>query len=332
MVVSEKAYTQKVSLSHRKKYAQFFTPAEVADWMTDWISGHPNLKNVLEPAFGLGVFSRLLLKKCPNVFIKGFDVDPVILEEARQGFCGMSNVHLELKDYLFADWDNKYDGIVCNPPYFKFHDYENKKALAEIKRWLKVRANGFTNIYALFLLKAVYQLNEGGRAAFLIPSEFLNADYGRQIKDYLIRSGTLRHVVIFDFKETVFDDVLTTSAVLLLSKEANVSGVRFSTIHNKNQFESLRHGITSNETMLPSSVFALNALDPDIKWRAYYQEQAGRQYKNLIPFNKVAKVVRGIATGANDYFVFNKEKALKYGIPPEYLLPYFNAFSLLKTK
>ena len=143
-MILEKTYSEKVGISHRKKYAQFFTPEEVAKVMIDWVLKNKLLKKVLEPAFGLGVFSRLLLEENPNIEIKGFDVDPKIFEEANNFFSEFPNVNLILEDYLFNDWDNKYDGILCNPPYFKFHDYENKKALEEIRKRLKINLNGFT--------------------------------------------------------------------------------------------------------------------------------------------------------------------------------------------
>ncbi len=62
-------------------------------------------------------------------------------------------------------------------------------------------------------------------------------------------------------------------------------------------------------------------IDPNIKWRNYYQKQQSSKYKNLIQFSEVAKVVRGIATGANDYFSFNIQKAKKYKIAENHLLP-----------
>ena len=77
---------------------------------------------------------------------------------------------------------------------------------------LKINLSGFTNIYTLFLLKSIYQLNENGRAAYIIPSEFLNSDYGKLVKEYLLKSKALRHIIIFNFKENVFDDALTTSS------------------------------------------------------------------------------------------------------------------------
>ena len=52
----ESDYSKSISLEHRKKFAQFFTPFPIADLMAKWILGNENLKTVLEPAFGLGVF------------------------------------------------------------------------------------------------------------------------------------------------------------------------------------------------------------------------------------------------------------------------------------
>ena len=57
-MILEKEYTKKVSLSHRKKYAQFFTPEPIAELMVDWLLKGKNISTLLEPAFGLGVFTR----------------------------------------------------------------------------------------------------------------------------------------------------------------------------------------------------------------------------------------------------------------------------------
>jgi adenine-specific DNA-methyltransferase len=168
----EKKYSKNTDLEHRKKFAQFFTPQPIADLMSDWLLGNESCKTILEPAFGLGIFSRTLLNKNNNLNIKGFDIDETILKEAKTHFKSFNNVSLNLEDYMFNDWKNKYDGIICNPPYLKFHDYDNKQILQEVESKLKFKFNGFTNLYTLFLLKSVFQLNKEGRAAYIIPSEF----------------------------------------------------------------------------------------------------------------------------------------------------------------
>lgn len=320
-MILEKTYTKKVRLSHRKKFAQFFTPEPIAQMMVGWLLGNSVLTNLLEPAFGLGVFSRLILNEKKDIQITGFDIDPVIFEPAKQNFSDFSNVNLFLEDYLFNDWNNKYDAIICNPPYFKFHDYENKKKLEEIKSKLKINLSGFTNIYTLFLLKSIYQLNENGRAAYIIPSEFINSNYGKYVKDYLLKSNTLRHIIIFGFKENVFDDVLTTSAIILLAKDNNHNKIHFSTINNIEQLNETSKIIEGYPKTIGKISINKKDINPNIKWRAYYQKQQSQKYKNLISFNSVAKVVRGIATGSNEYFTFNIEKAKKNNIKKHYLLP-----------
>jgi adenine-specific DNA-methyltransferase len=318
----EKDYSKIISLEHKKKFAQFFTPFQLASLMADWLLGNQNLKTVLEPAFGLGVFSRALLSKKSDLSIKGFDIDETIFAEAKEIFNDTPNFDLHLEDYMFNDWNNKYDGVICNPPYFKFHDYENKKILNEIENRLNIKLNGFTNLYTLFLLKSIYQLTTNGRLAYIIPSEFLNSDYGKLVKSALIKNEILRHIVVFDFEENVFDDALTTACILLCSNDKHSQKVKFSTIKKINDLELIKNYISDYPfNNIDDSTFNINELEPEKKWRKYYQEQNGIRYKNLIPFSSVAKVVRGIATGANEYFTFSKSKANNYGINEKYLLP-----------
>jgi adenine-specific DNA-methyltransferase len=70
-----------------------------------------------------------------------------------------------------------------------------------------------------------------------------------------------------------------------------------------------------------SKTYSISELNPDIKWKSYYQSQNSDRFKNLVPFSTYAKVVRGIATGANDYFTFNISKAKEFNIDERFLLP-----------
>ncbi|MGB1231956.1 MAG: HsdM family class I SAM-dependent methyltransferase, partial [Winogradskyella sp.] len=262
----EKKYTNNTSLTHRKKFAQFFTPQHIANLMSDWLLGNKSLKTVLEPAFGLGIFSRTLLSKQDNIKIKGFDIDETILNEARTYFKSKKNVSLNLEDYMYNDWKNKYDGIICNPPYLKFHDYDNKQILQEVENNLKFKFNGFTNLYTLFLLKSVFQLKKDGRAAYIIPSEFLNSDYGKLVKEYLLKTKTLRHLFVIDFKENVFDDAMTTASILLIANDKNNSEINISTIDSKLDLQLIDTYIKSYPKEKGEFNFKLNDLDPTIKW------------------------------------------------------------------
>ncbi|GEM56347.1 modification methylase [Flavobacterium branchiophilum] len=315
-------YSKSISLEHRKKFAQFFTPFPIADAMAQWVLGNENLKTILEPAFGLGVFSRAILNQNKEINIKGFEVDETIFGNAKEYFDDFDNVNLHLQDYMYNDWKNKYDGIICNPPYFKFHDYDNKNILKEIETNLKCKLNGFTNLYTLFLLKSIHQLSKNGRCAYIIPSEFLNSDYGKLVKTYLIKSKTLRHIIVIDFEENVFDDALTTASIILCANDDLTDKVQFSNIQSLQDLSKIDEIISKYPNFSETEqTYSFTELNPDIKWKAYYQKQNSIKFKNLVPFSTYAKVVRGIATGSNEYFTFNFSKAKEFNIDEQYLLP-----------
>lgn len=317
----ETEYASRVPLEHRKRYAQFFTPHAIAEVLARWILGNENLETVLDPAFGLGILSRTLLSKKRTVSIKGFDIDERIFSEAKQQYANLP-IEIHLQDYMYNDWENKYDGIICNPPYFKFHDYDNKTVINEIEKRLSCKLNGFTNLYTLFLLKSIHQLKEGGRCAYIVPSEFMNSDYGKLVKKHLIKTKSIRYIVVFDFDENVFDDALTTSCIILCANDNQTDKIQFINISDIHQL-SVIQDITDNYPKITTTntTYRLDELDPNIKWKNYYQRLNGHKYKRLVPFSKYAKVMRGIATGSNDYFTFSKTKAEKYGIDEKFLLP-----------
>lgn len=318
----ENEYSKSISLEHRKKFAQFFTPFPIASLMANWVLGNEQLKTVLEPAFGLGVFSRAILNQKEAIEIKGFEVDKVIFEYGKQYFGGIENINLILQDYMYQDWHHKYDGIICNPPYFKFHDYDNKKMIKEVETNLKCKLNGFTNLYTLFLLKSIHQLSPKGRCAYIIPSEFLNSDYGKFVKTYLLKSKTLKHIIVVDFGENVFEDALTTASIILCANDNLTDKVQFTNIQSLQDISKLDQLIKDYPTILKTTqTYNYTELNPAIKWKAYYQKQNSLKFKNLIPFSTYAKVVRGIATGSNDFFTFSLSKSKEYSIDELFLLP-----------
>ncbi|MBO5848267.1 MAG: N-6 DNA methylase [Bacteroidales bacterium] len=305
----EEKYISNVSLNHRKKYAQFFTPNNIAHFMCKWILGAAKINSILEPAYGLGIFSRTISSQC-NAIINAYEIDDVILSYVQD--CLPPKVCIHNFDYLESDWEHKYDGIICNPPYLKFHDYNNSKYISQINNHLNVKLNGFTNIYTLFLLKSISQLNFGGRLAYIIPSEFLNSDYGVEVKRALLESGTLRHIIIIDFSQCAFHKTLTTACILLCSKDNDIRDIGFSVVNDiTNLEESINNGIYLNP----------NHLNPEEKWKKYYSDNNISKYKNVVPFSTFAKVSRGIATGANNYFTFNQSKIDRYNIKDNCFMP-----------
>lgn len=305
----EQKYIASTSLDHRKKYAQFFTPEKIAEFMCQWVLQGKQKTRILEPAYGLGIFSRVLAQNSP-LPVDAYEIDRQIFASAVTAL--PNGVNLRNEDYFTCDWNTKYDAIVCNPPYLKFHDYDNATYIPDVNSHLGTKLNGFTNLYTLFLLKSIAQLQEGGRLAYIIPSEFLNSDYGVEVKRALIKSNTMQHIIVVDFTECAFDDALTTACILLCERTTSSVSVRFSLINNIEGLNSCLSEYVEYDTL---------QLDANIKWKSYYEEGNSCKYNHLVPFSKFAKVSRGIATGANDFFTFKPSKADDFDIPEECLMP-----------
>lgn len=193
----EDNYKEASSLEHRKKYGQYFTPPFISELMALWVSKSAHCKIVLDPAVGTGGLLTSLPETCN---IEGFDLDPIILQYARENVTKNRSVRLYHQDFLLSDWEEKYDGIICNPPYVRFKYYNEKQAYLKLfEKKTGIKLSGFTNIYVLFMIKALHQLKDFGRAAFIVPSDFLNSGYGTKIKQFFLEQKGLQLIAVTDY-------------------------------------------------------------------------------------------------------------------------------------
>lgn len=331
----ETKYQNSISVEHRKAFGQVFTPTRIAQFMINWVTEQLQEGTLLDPALGLGIFFRQLYlhKKINSYRLEGFEVDPELASQVSHLF---SSLPLEFtchqKDFLLDQEDYLYDGIICNPPYIHFQDYQQSLHLIQtFNQKYQLHLNGFSNIYALFLIKSLQRLKVKGRAAFILPSEFLNADYGKSIKEWLIEKRNLTHLIIFDPQIQLFNGFLTTSAILLFEGEAQKK-LQIFNVRDMKDLEKIERQILSDqhiENNLEQEQFMYHQLDPKIKWKYYYSKSnynfsihAGKEdLKFLVPFESFASTRRGIATGANNFFTLTQEEVEHWGLDSEYLSP-----------
>ena len=260
-----------------KKYGQFFTPDYIAKFMADWVSKDAN--NILDPAIGNSIFFEQI--KDLNIEKIGYDIDPNIINF----FKNENNVIIS--DYLLSDVPQKYDAIICNPPYNRFQSIDNREEIK--KKFLNdynIEVNGYTNQAILFLIKSIMEIKKNGKIAYIIPTDFLESSYGEQIKELLLQEKLLFSIINFEYN--VFDNATTTSCILLL-KKCNNSSVKMINIKNKEEFLNL--------DLDNCLIIDYKNINPKEKWLKLFKNQ--RTYNNLSKVNKYIKISRGIATGCN---------------------------------
>jgi len=309
----ELKYISTISPSHRKKLGQYFTPYNIAKLMVAWVT-KDSPSEIMDPAFGLGVFYDALNDK--NVMYVGYEIDENIISYVKQNFDNRIEIHIG--DYLESN-NRKYDAIICNPPYSRFQNFKNRHSiLQKLKKELGISFNGYSNIASVFLAKSLLELNVNGRLAYIMPFEFFNTGYGAEIKKLLIRNGLLKQIIIFENEKDIFPDVITTVCILLCKNNNKVDDIKITKIDSKDQLDELSDFSDIYQYKLP-----VNDLPYNEKWSAIITSLYNDITipDGMVKVSNYGKFMRGIATGANEYFAMSLQSAKKRGIKRSYLLP-----------
>ena len=300
-------YLQSISRTHQNELGQFFTPFKVAEFMSKWTL-QSDYDEIYDPAFGLGAFYHSV-ESLPNFKMYGTEIDSNV-----HGYWikhlsgGKTNVQVELGDY-FAKWEKRYGNIVCNPPYARFQKFEDRQEIfRKLETLLGKKISGYTNIASAFLIKSIFQLRKGGRLAYIMPLEFLNTGYGTVIKDFLTRNGHLYAIIKLDCEKDIFPDVTTTCGIILFDTSTKYSEVRFYSIKdvsNLARFEQVSDYVEKKVVELKASN----------KWIPYFATDRVRpKVADMVKINQFGRFSRGIATGANEFFVLSEADVNRFGL------------------
>lgn len=211
----EAQYNREVALEHRRRFAQVFTPPKLADLMADWAMGR-SPRHLLDPALGTGVLTAACLNIDSELDVTAFEIDERVLNFARDF---PANVSILNRDFIREQIVERYDAVVMNPPYIRHREISGyTDELSLISSMALVSIPKSANLYIYFCVKALELLKENGRAAILIPAEWMSANFSKSFKEYLLGRSLLRSVVTFSNCSNVFDDALTTASILLCEK------------------------------------------------------------------------------------------------------------------
>lgn len=313
----------------RNKLGQFATPSFLAGEILNFAKTLFPLKEkikFLDPAFGTGAFFAALLRTFPNSQIlsaTGFEIDPAYGDEAKK-LWSHAPLILRIADFTKLSFPNadseKANLIVCNPPYVRHHHLPSAEKLRLqffVKQATGKRLSGLTGLYCYFLLLADAWLANGGFAGWLIPSEFMDVNYGDQVKNYLLHDVTLLRIHRFDPKDVQFQDAMVSSAVIWFKKEkpAPNYSIEFTYGGTLLQPNTSRH--------ISSDILERNA-----KWTSLHpnriqsgEDKTASFEESELKLSDLFIIKRGIATGANKFFILDSELILKYDLPSEFFSP-----------
>lgn len=271
-------------------------------------------RRLLDPAVGDGVFIRAFVERSQRdtrlrrTRIIACELDPRLaarFSASSEARALGGRLELRTADFLRARFDGGFDAAVCNPPYVRHHDHACDDGIFDaFDRRLGRRVPRTTNLYGLFMLRIWSLLAPGGRAAIITPAEWLNADFGRTLKRYFLDENAIDEIIHFDHRATVFNDVLTTAAITLLRRgRRSNEPVRLRRVRRTRELFSGR----------TTRAVARDELDPDAKWSPLFDPDSNGASAGA-KLEQFARCVRGIATGANEFFVLRPSELLRHGL------------------
>jgi adenine-specific DNA-methyltransferase len=306
------SYKTSTSEEHRRQHGQFFTPEAVAAFMCQWVlDGHPN--EVVDPAFGLGAFYKAARKLKADVRFRGFEVDALVLDHFRRHEREQTALTLTQGDYLLC-WGAAAEAIVCNPPYLRFQHFKNREEVFRaFQQRLGLRLSGYTNCASAFLLKSLSELKAGGRLAYIMPLEFLNTGYGTLVKQQLLHRGRLKALLRLEAEQEVFPDAITSIGIVLVANDSKEEPVRFYSVR---RLEDLSGVLASP----PQRAIPCGELAAAEKWLRFFDDGPDiGPNPHLVRLADYGTFSRGIATGANEFFVLSPSKARSLRLPESVL-------------
>jgi adenine-specific DNA-methyltransferase len=299
-------YINSVDRSHRKKYGQFFTPESIADLMVSWLNvTDQNL--VLDPGVGTGVLIRSLRSVSVQSEVIGHEIDDKVVKYCKSIFVRDKKFKLIESNYLSIDYAGKFDAVIANPPYIRHHDYKISKMDKKRIESSFGPLQNTSNIYVFFVLKILLDLKPHGRASVIIPSDWLNSNFGRRFKEILFNLGCVSRVLYFQNDTYPFADNLSTATILFIDKKKTNKEFKLGLVSKSSEsFVEIGKSLLSGTSNSSISEVDPTSLDTKLKWGPIFEGFHTSKPEGWIALSDAFKSRRGIATGANNYFLVSK--------------------------
>lgn len=297
----------------RNRWGQFATPPELAADILSCVhelfeDGSEPIR-FLDPGVGSGSFYSALLQCTAADRIQnasGIELDPVVAQVARH-LWAKSGLTVVEGDFTLQPPRLEFNLVVSNPPYIRHHHLtseQKERMRAVLRQRLGFAPSGLAGMYVYFLLLADAWLEPGGFGAWLVPSEFLDVNYGEALRRYLSEHVSLLRLHRFAPSDVQFSDALVSSAVVIFRKR-RPAGEHRVTLSFGGSLARPEH--VSERTSMQ--------LAADSKWaQPGCGAAAVRNHDECSVLGDLFSIKRGLATGANNFFILDEEEAVLLGI------------------
>ena len=287
------------SPAERNRMGQFATPNRLAKDIATYCVGlldEAEQIRLLEPAVGSGSFFSALLQTVAQNRIAeavGFETDDRFSELSQRLWGEMG---LEVIAGDFTKHYSKVSGanlVLANPPYVRHHHLDlgiKTRLQREAAATAGLVVGGLSGLYVYFMAIAHAAMADQAVAAWLLPTEFMDVNYGSALREYLSGQVEMIRLHRFDPENTQFEDALVSSSVVVFRNSP--PGRHAETL------------FTFGGSLLKpdrSEVVKIKDLSRHHKWTFTRSTASIKRPSKSVAIGDLFHIRRGLVTGANSF-------------------------------
>lgn len=218
-----RAALSELSTDTQRQHAQYFTPAAIAELMASMLAPRGGAYRLLDAGAGIGVLAAAgvarLASSSPrptSLHVTAYEIDPALEPRLRAVLdnCATFAAEREVpftfeirsRDFLdhardlLIDSNDRYDGVILNPPYGKIGTDSEPR--------IQARALGVEvpNLYAAFMAGAIRLARPGADFVAITPRSFCNGTYFKPFRRFMLGSAAIRRLHVFDARNEAFSE------------------------------------------------------------------------------------------------------------------------------
>ena len=316
------------NMEERRRCGQFSTPYSLAAEIVSFGTGLLDTDEItfLEPCIGSGVFYSALLNAADKDYTirsaTGIETDRVYYACAKSLWSD-TGIRIINDSFSSVKPDRKYNLVLTNPPYVRHHylSQDEKKHLAEEeKKETGLALSGLAGLYCHFILLADKWLAPDAISGWLIPSEFMDVNYGSVIKDYLLNHVHLLRIHRYDPDTSIFPDAMVSSCVIWFKNEAAPYDYDVEFTYSGTHDKPVQKKRVKKSELLKEH-----------KWTRFPGKEIRSKEIHKATLGDFFEIKRGLATGDNNFFIMSRDKISELGMDMSFFKPILPSPRYLNT-
>lgn len=219
-----------------------------------------------------------------------------------------------VEENLIFNWDeqfnDKFDIIIGNPPYFDIRTLSQKEQLyfKNSERWRDVYTRQADILY-YFIINAIRNLKDGGILGFITSRYWLEATDANKLRKFILDNCTILKII--DFRDLqIFEGKANIHTLIIILQKVKKKNPSFDfTLLDSSKIEKEDLGKILNSKSLPKITIKQNTLSEN-NWIMLPEEENkifNRIKDNGEKLSKVFHIGTGIQTGRDGVFVVNSD-------------------------